>query len=178
VESLLRLRQSLAAAAVIVLAACNAAQNASPTVTAGSSSRSTPARISFNHGSGFTAGYSGTFTRSGDCSATATYNYNGSGNARFLHASSERSKLTWFCGTAGATGSATLTSSRVRRDSITVSLSSKDFDGPCYSFTMSFTVTGGTGRFRNASGSGTIAVTKSSDCSYSYSDKWKGKLTF
>jgi hypothetical protein len=108
------------------------------------------------------------------------FTYRGNGNAKFLHSSSEQVKLTWYCGSPDATGSATLTSIRVPGNSITASVSSTDFKAPCDGFTMSFTVTGGTGRFRRASGSGTIALNSlSSKCiSYSYNDKWKGTLKF
>jgi hypothetical protein len=180
VKSLLRLRQSLAVVAVTVLAACYAAQNVSPNVGAASNSRLGPTRIVFNHGGRLTAAYSGTYSKSGDCSATAMFTYNGNGKAKFLHASSEQIKFTWYCGSRDVTGSATLTSIQVPRNSITASVRSTDFKTPCDGFTMSFTVTGGTGRFRRASGSGTIALnTPSSECiSYSYSDKWRGTLKF
>lgn len=179
-KSLRRLRQSAAVVAVIVLAACDAAQNVSPNVGAGSNSHLEPTRIIFDHGGKFTAAYSGSYSKSGDCSATAMFTYKGNGNARFLHSSSEQIKLTWFCGSADVTGSATLTSVQVPRDSITASVSSTNFKSPCYGFTMSFTVTGGTGRFRRASGSGTLVLHPlSSNClSYSYSDKWRGTLKF
>jgi hypothetical protein len=178
--SVRRLRQFAAVVAVVVLAACDAVQNVSPNVGTGSNSRLGPTRVSFNHGRRFAAAYSGSYTKTGDCSATAMFTYKGNGNAKLLHSSSEQVKLTWFCGSADVTGSATLTSNQVSRDSITASLSSTDFKSPCDGFTMSFKVTGGTGRFRRASGSGTIILhTPSSEClSYSYSDKWRGTLKF
>jgi hypothetical protein len=179
VKSFLRLRQSLAVAAIIVLAACDAAPNVSPTFDAGSNSRLRPAGIIFNHGGRFAGAYSGTFSRSGDCSGTAMFTYQGGGRAKFLHSSSEQIKFTWFCGSQDMTASATLTSNQVPHDSITASLKSSDFKGQCYGFTASFTVTGGTGRFRRASGSGTIVLrTPSSKCSYSYRDKWSGTIGF
>jgi hypothetical protein len=177
VRSLLRLRQSLAVVAVIVLTACNAVQNVSPNVGAGSNSRLGATRITFNHGGRFRAAYSGTYSQDGDCSGTRTFTYKGNGNARFLHSSSEQFNLVWYCGMGDATGLATLTNVQVPRDTITASLSATNWKGPCYGITMSFTVTGGTGRFRHASGSGTIRL--SSQCtSYSYSDKWRGTLNF
>jgi hypothetical protein len=187
VKSLLRLRQSLAVVAVIVVAACNTAQNVSPTIGAGSNSRLEPTRIIVNQGGRLTAAYSGTYSMFGDCSGTRMFTYKGNGNAKFLHSSSEQIKLTWYCGGPDATGSATLTSMQVPSDSITANVSSTDFKIPCETlhqkrtrFTMSFTVTGGTGRFRRASGSGTIVLSGlSRQCiSYSYSDKWRGTLKF
>lgn len=181
-KGLFRLRQAFAVVGVIVLAACDAAQDVSPNVGAGSNSRVRPTRVVFDHGGRFTAAYSGSYSKSGDCSATAMFTFEGNGNARFLHSSSEQIKLTWFCGSRDVTGSATLTSSQVPGDSITSSVSSTDFMSPCYDFTLSFAVTGGTGRFRRASGSGTIVLHRlSSDCSSSsssYSDKWRGTLKF
>ena len=173
-DGLLGLRRSLAVAAVIVLAACNAPQNLSPNVGLG------PTRITLKHGGRFTAAYSGTYSKSGDCSATAMFIYKGHGGAKFLHSSSERITLIWYCGSQDVTGSATLTSIQVPDDRITASVSSTDFKYPCYGFSMSFTVTGGTGRFRHASGSGAIALNRpSSKCiSYAYSDKWRGTLKF
>ena len=178
-NNVLRLLQPLAMVAVIVPAGCNAVQNISPNVGAGSNSRLAPARMVFDRGRRFTAAYSGTFSRDGDCSATAMFTYKGSGNARFLHSSSEQIKVTWYCGSSDVTGSATLTSRQVPGDSISAKVSSTDFKTPCYGFTMSFTVTGGTGRFRRASGSGTIVLSPlSTECIYSYSDKWAGRLKF
>ena len=179
-KSIHRLRQSLGVVAIVILAACNAVQNLPSNVGVGSNSRMVPTRIIVNHGGKFAAAYSGSYSRSGDCSATAMFTYAGSGNARFLHSSSEQIKLTWFCGSSNITGSATLTDVRRPRESITANVSSTDFKSPCYGFTMSFAFTGGTGRFRHAAGSGTIALHQlSSKClSYSYSDKWKGTLKF
>jgi hypothetical protein len=176
-KTFLRLRQALAVAAVIVLTACNAAQNVSPSVGTDSNSGLEATRMIFNREGKFAAEYSGTYSKSGDCSLTATFTYNGNGHANFLHSSSEHLSLLWYCGSGGLTGSATLTSAQHPGNSITASVSSNDFKGPCYGFTMSFTVTGGTGRFRRASGSGTI-VFPSSECMYSYSDKWRGTLKF
>ena len=173
-KSLLRLRQFLAVVAVIVVAACNTAQNVSPNVGAGSNSRLGPTRIIVNREGRFTAAYSGTYSMFGDCSITRMFTYKGNGNAKFLHSSSEQIKLTWYCGSQNATGSATLTSIRLPGDSIAASVSSTDFKGPGSGFTASFKVTGGTGRFRRASGSGTIVSSKFE--SYSYSDKWRGTL--
>lgn len=180
VKSLLRLRQSLGVVTVIVLAACAGAQSVSPNAGAGSSTGIQPTRVTFNHGGRFSAAYAGSYSFSGDCSITRMFTYSGSGNAKFLHSSREQINFTWYCGSQNFTGSATLTSIRDPGNSVTASVSSTDFRGPCYGFTMSFTVTGGTGKFRRASGSGTVVMHGfTGDCaSYSYSDKWKGTLKF
>lgn len=179
-KRILRLRQSLAVVAVTALPACYAAQNVSLSVGVGSNSHLGATRVIVNHGGKLAAAYSGSYSTSGDCSATAMLIYKGTGNATFLHSSSEQVKLTWYCGSRDVTGSATLTSIQVPGDSVSASVSTTDFKAPCDGFTMSFTVTGGTGRFRRASGSGTIALKRlSSKCSsYSYNDKWKGALKF
>jgi hypothetical protein len=179
-KSLFRLRQSLAAAAVVVLAACNAGQYVSPNVGAASSSGLGPTQIVFNHGGRLTAAYSGTFSKDGDCSATATFNFKGNGKAKFLHSSSEQLSVKVYCGSRHAAGSATLTSVQHPGDSITASVSSTDFQLPCHGFTMSYAVTGGTGRFLGASGSGTIVLKQPSrQCTYQkYTDKWSGTLEF
>lgn len=174
-----RLRQSVAVVSVIVLAAC-AAQNVSPNVGLASNSHVRTTRIISNHGRKFAAAYSGSYSKTGDCSATAMFTYKGDGKARFLRSSNEQIKLTWFCGSTDIAGSATLTSNRDSRDSVSASVSSTNFKSPCYDATMSFTVTGGTGRFRHASGGGSLVVHPlSSNCfSYSYSDKWRGAIKF
>ena len=177
-KSLLRLRQSLAVVAIVELAACSAAQNVSPNVGAGSNFRLGPTGIVFNHGGTFKAAQSGTYSKSGDCSDTARLSYKGNGHARFLHASSEQISLTVYCGARYATGSATLTSVRHPGDSITASVSGY-VASRCDGFTMPFTITSGTGRFANASGSGTIVLkAPSGGCPYTYTDKWSGTLTF
>jgi hypothetical protein len=165
-------------AGVIALAACNAAQNVSPSVGSAASSTSGPTGVMSDHGRKFKATYFGSYSKSGDCSATAMLNYNGDGSAKILRSSTERMKLRWYCGSQNASGSVTLTSDKHPRDSVTAGVSSTDFKSQCYGFNASFTITSGTGRFRYASGSGTIAVTTASnDCiSYVYSDKWSGRL--
>lgn len=175
-----RLQRSFTVVAVVVLAACGGAQNVSPNVGAGSNARLGLTGISIDRGGKLKAAYSGSYSKSGDCSATAMFTYKGNGTARFLHASDEEIRLTWLCGSEEVTGSATLTSSQVPKDSVTATVSSTDFRSPCYDFTLSYAVTGGTGKFRHASGSGTIAFHGlSTDCSaYSYSDKWRGTLKF
>lgn len=179
-KNLFRLQRAFAVVAVMVLAACGASQNVSPNVGAGSNARLGPSGIRVDRGGRLKGAYSGSYSKSGDCSATAMFTYKGNGTARFLHSSGEEIKLTWFCGSQDVTGSATLTSSQAPKDSVTASVSSTDFKSPCYDFTLSFAVTGGTGKFRHASGSGTIVLHRlSTDCfSYSYSDKWRGTLKF
>ena len=178
-KSLPWLRQSLAMVAVIVLAACNAGQNV-PSNVAGPNSGLRRTSITFDHRRKFTAAYSGTYSKSGDCSLTAMLIYKGQGKAKFLHSSNEQLSLILYCGSRGLTGAATLTSVQRPRDTIAASVTSSDFKSPCNGFTMSFTVTGGTGRFRRATGGGSIVLNAlSSKCSsYSYSDKWSGTLKF
>jgi len=174
------LRQSLVAAAIVGLTACSAAQNVSPSPAGGSSAQRTAARVFSDRKGKLKAKYIGSVTRSGDCSATAMLTYAGSGKAsiKFLRSSNEKIVFTWFCGSSNFSGSATLTGVRHPGDTVTASVSSNDYMSPCYGFTMSYMVTGGTGRFRHASGSGTIVVNVTTDCTYyPYRDKWEGTLT-
>jgi hypothetical protein len=180
VKNRFRLHQALAVAALAALAACSAAQSVSPGVDAGSRLRVGASPVVSRHVAKFTAGYSGRISQNGDCSNSKTLTYQGSGHAKFLRSSSELISLTWNCGTGGVTGSATLTSTKHRGDSITASLSTTHVTNPCYMKHLSFTITGGSGRFRNATGNGTLAfIEGSSYCFYyEYADKWHGTLSF
>jgi hypothetical protein len=179
-KSLPRLPQPLAVLVIIGFAACNAGPNVSPNVDSGPNLNLGSTRQIVDRKGTFRAAYSGSYQQSGVCSLTGRRTYNGSGNAKFLHSSSEQLSLTWFCGSVRVIGSAIIASVQHPRDSITASVNSTDFKNPCAGFTMAYTVTGGGGRFRRASGSGTIVVNKlSSRCtSYTYNDKWRGTLKF
>lgn len=171
--------RSLLATAIVGLAACSAAQNVSPNLGAGSSAQTGATRIVSDHGGKFRARYSGNVHRTGDCSATAMVTYAGSGkaSARFLHSSNEKLVFTWFCGSPNFSGAMTLTSVRHPHDTVIASVTSNDYKDPCYGFTMAYTVTGGTGRYRHAAGSGTIVVNTTGECAYyPYHDEWKGTL--
>jgi hypothetical protein len=179
-KSLLRLVRPAAVVAVCVSAACNAAQNVSPSAVTGPNARLGRTRVIAAHGGRFKAAYAGTFTRSGDCSDTAMFSFSGNGHSKFLHSSDEQLKLTWLCGGREVKGAVTLTSAGAPGNHFTASVLSTDFNGPCSGFTLSFTVVSGTGKFQHASGGGTIVVRRpSSSCTaYTYSDKWTGTLHF
>lgn len=168
-KSLRHLQLSSALAAIVALAACSATQNLSPSTAAGSDSRVATK---------FTASYSGTISVNGDCSITKTFTYKGTGRSKFLGSSSELISLTWNCGSQDVAGSATLTSTKHPRSSITASLSGTHVKNPCDMPPLSFTITSGTGRLRKATGSGTLVFTElSSYCLYNqYTDKWRGTL--
>ena len=175
-----RLQQSLAVAAMTVLAACSAAQSLSPGLSAGSNVRVGARTIVSSHEAKFTAAYSGRISQNGDCSDTKMLTYKGSGRAKFLRSSSELISLTWNCGTGGVTGSATLTSTKHPGDSIAASLSATHVTNACSMQPLSFTITGGSGRFRHATGKGTLSfIEGSSYCFYyDYADKWRGTVSF
>jgi hypothetical protein len=108
------------------------------------------------------------------------FSFLGTGSASFIHASSEQGKLreaNGGCPNATWSGTATLTSSRHPSNTISVSLKTKQVSGfPCSISGCSFSVTGGTGKFINAMGSGTVIMTKLG--SHSYSDTWSGTITY
>lgn len=129
------------------------------------------------HGGAFSATYSGTNHRSGSClpgRAPLRIKFRGPGNASYLHRSRERGKITFEGGPQGMCGSfsgkATLTSSGNRLDSINMRLSGYPSEGATY------TVIGGTGKFANATGTGTVIFQYLSGYEYSY--VWSGTLYY
>jgi hypothetical protein len=131
-------------------------------------------------GGGFNAGYSGSYHDSFNrCSFRPypTWKFHGTGNASFLNGSQERGTLKALASDSckAWSGHATLKSSEKRHDSIFVQLfGAGDGGNPC-SVGFQFTASGGTGKFVNASGSGTLTF----HCSgHSYTDQWSGTLYY
>lgn len=161
-----------------VLVGCGGSRSAivptSLIVTDARSSRGTAAA-----GGAFSGAYSGGYTLVCRLSLSQ-FKFLGTGSASFIHASSEQGKLreaNGGCPNATWTGTATLTSSRHASDTISVSLKTKQESSfPCSISGCSFSVTGGTGKFMNAAGSGTLIMKKLG--SHSYSDTWSGSITY
>jgi hypothetical protein len=135
-----------------------------------------PARAA---GGPFSAAYSGRYTLVG-CGPNfpGTFKLSGTGTASFLHRSQESALLYGnFC--AGWSGGATLTSFKHSNNSISASVHWGGFHRgiPCgANDTWEFTVTGGTGKFAAATGSGTVTITCKS--SGTYTDTWTGTLQY
>ena len=128
-------------------------------------------------GGPFSARYAGTETGGNLCLLNDPFKFSGTGSATFLHATSESGSMVWSHGfNCDLVGSATLTSSNRPHNSVTVRLEyqlpgcERSFKG------IPFTVTGGTGRFANATGNGTIRFACQSNGTYT--DQWSGTITF
>ena len=138
-------------------------------------------------GGSFSASYSGTFTLRA-CAPPdgfGSFGFNGSGSGAFIHASTENgSAVGNVHGACSWSGTATLRNSLHPRNSVKVSLflmgaGTGQDNTPCYpdfGHSVKFTVVSGTGRFTNATGSGTVAFTCHSDDTYT--DKWSGTINF
>ena len=133
-------------------------------------------------GGSFVATYSGNYAIRDCGGAIGTFHFNGSGSGSFIHGSKESGTMSsgdkgcqWF-------GNATLTSSSHPRNSITMRLSLLNFGNgntPChprFGAKVKFIVGGGTGRFINAAGNGTVVFMCHSDGTYS--DQWSGTITY
>ncbi len=131
-------------------------------------------------GGAFSGAYSGHYTLVCRLSLSQ-FSFSGTGSASFIHASSEQGKLrerNGGCQNQPWSGTATLASFRHPANTISVSLSVNRIDGraPCSTFPCNFSVTGGTGKFKNAAGSGTLTITELG--SNTYSDTWSGTVTY
>lgn len=176
-----RLSRTLAVCACVsVLAGCNGGGSpsitpTSLTVTGAQAIHSAPLA-----GGAFSGAYSGTYTLVCRVSLSQ-FSFSGTGHASFIHASSEKGKLrerNGGCQNQPWSGTATLASSFHPANTISVSLSVKRIDGnfPCSIFPCNFSVTSGTGKFKKATGNGTLTLTKLG--SRSYSDTWSGTITY
>jgi hypothetical protein len=129
----------------------------------------------------YSGGYSLTLCVSGYRGHEGSFTFKGSGNASFLHGSTEsgvmkRGKINQnLC--VGWGGTATLSSSRNPQNQIVMDIFSHSatIDSPC-GHVFYYSVTGGSGKFANASGSGTVSFTCSG--STSYTDRWSGTLNY
>ncbi len=131
-------------------------------------------------GGAFNASYSGNFTLR-SCPG-GLFTFSGSGSGSFIRGSSEEGAMSSNQDSCGWNGQATLTNTLHQRNTITVNLSLGNFafTSPCsprFSNGVHFTVVSGTGRFANATGSGTVKFA-CNNTSGKYTDQWSGTITF
>jgi hypothetical protein len=123
-------------------------------------------------GGTFSGAYAGTYVRLGGKSTL-----NGLGKASFLRESTERGGFEVMCGPNCYTaGSFVLTSTRNVENTVTMALSAIYGQGFC-DRQFSWKVSSGTGKFAQASGTGSVAFNCSTN-NNSYNDSWSGTLTF
>lgn len=168
-------RHAAVAIAAAVLTGCGGSQSGVPLTNAGMPSElGQPAK-----GGMFNGAYSGTRKTTGSCAKTGyeAISYSGKGTASFLGPSSESGGIKIYgggglgqCKFTG--GSFTLTSSKHPTDKISLSVSPPNIMGN----PVTYTITGGSGRFAKATGSGTWSLANRRHDTYS--DKWSGSISF
>lgn len=165
--------RSIAISFVLLLVGCSAVSTLPATPNHITTSLAPPPA-----GGPFSAGYSGTHSGSGDCLFGSTFSFGGGGSASFIHGSTESGSMGWDSGRSCAfRGRATITSTNHPSNSITVLLGPSG--APCDTRNIhgvDFQVLSGTGRFKNASGSGAIKFKCHSGGMYT--DAWSGTLQF
>jgi len=130
-------------------------------------------------GGAFSASYAGRFTSS-PCSngRNGTFSFGGSGYGNLIGSSSETGSLTSRSRNGQCRflykGPTTLTSTLHPRNTIMLSLSERGYT-PCV-IPPTFAVTGGTGTFAHATGSGKVVFMCHLDGTYT--DQWSGSITF
>lgn len=165
----------------IALTGCAGSQSPNePTLVTATDAGAT--RAAPTAGGAFSGAYSGSYTLNCPIS-TGYFFFNGSGTASFIHASGEKGELkitTCADQNDGWTGTATLASHRHPSNTIAVSISGPhgagDLQFPCFDPVCSFSVTGGTGKFKNATGSGMLMMTPGKGSVYS--DTWSGTVKY
>jgi hypothetical protein len=138
-------------------------------------------------GGPFSATYSGSYSLRGCTSpdGDGSFKYFGVGTGSFIRKSTESGSLIGdvhqSCKWSGKT---TLTSKFHPQNTITMGLSLNGFQlgtpcAPRFAQKVMFNVLSGTGRFANATGSGTVKFTCSnSNGNGTYSDQWSGTISF
>jgi hypothetical protein len=129
-------------------------------------------------GGAFSATYSGRYHERGECSIgreNAHIRMHGAGYASFLYESKEKERLKGSgdgLGPCGWSGHATLTSSTSSDDSIVMQVTELP---SWYGCDCTFQASGGTGKFVDATGSGTVTLQVSGN---KYSEEWSGTLYY
>ena len=170
------MRRWIMATLVLTLAGCSAV----PSIPAHVQTQGAAIRT---NGGTFTASYSGNwFALNFPCEEPplgGSFTFNGRGSGSFIHMSREH---IFFIGcTQPWAGTATLMSARYPRDTINANVNHLLFrSNPCEVFGkhVDFTITGGTGKFAAATGSGTITITCHGVTSGTYTDQWSGTISF
>lgn len=160
----------ISAVAVLLLAGCAAVPSV-PThlQPVGSASR--------NNGGAFSATYAGTETNGEFCFENQKISFTGKGSASFLRRSTEVGSVQWATGfNCNLRGKATLTSILYPGNSILVYLTGTTQICDLRGSGLFYTVGGGTGRFKRASGGGHITFSCKADGTYT--DSWSGSLNF
>jgi hypothetical protein len=166
------------AVAALVLAGCSAVQSVP-------SQLQTVRPAIQESGGPFSASYAGHYSLTG-CSppdGEGRFSFDGTGSGSFIHNSTEFGSMGGFVYQGCPwQGTATLLNSAHPLNSITMDLSlAKGLihpNNPCApgpNRQIMFTVSGGTGRFRHATGSGTVVFTCNSG---RYTDQWSGTISF
>jgi hypothetical protein len=129
------------------------------------------------NGGKFSASYAG----NARCCRRHVLRFSGSGKATFLLASTEQGKINGSCSQDSCTwtGSATLTSQHIPSDSVAMSLSFKWPPDPCIGNpVVDWIVTGGSGKFQHATGSGSLTFKCEFNGVGPYTDGWTGTLNY
>ena len=166
------MRRLICAAAVVLLVGCAAA----PSVPTHSLTQRTALP---DHGGTFSVNDSGNYSRSG-CGpfGPGGFSFSGSGVGTFIHRDRESGSLTSARNSCKFSGTATMVSKERPGNSITMALSSNAL--PCFRgpVTVTFIIVGGTGRFAQATGNGTVVFHCGNGNTGTYRDVWSGMISF
>lgn len=129
-------------------------------------------------GGTFSVNDSGNYTRSGCALFPGHFSFRGSGVGTFIHRNKESGGMSSGRNSCTMSGSATMVSKGNPSNSITMTIVSNGL--PCFRAppTVTFNITGGTGRFARATGSGTVVFHCGFGNSGTYTDVWSGTITF
>lgn len=166
--------RSIFAIAALVLAGCAAVQSFPTHVQ-------TQSAAIKQSGGPFSANYAGNYSGS-DCSAhmNGSFQFSGSGSGSFIHQSTESGSMhgQFINQECRWEGTVTLTSTLHPRNSLTMVVGQAPALLPCMDNPkVTFGFVTGTGKFANASGSGTI-VFHCNPNNGTYTDHWSGTITY
>jgi hypothetical protein len=172
------MKLSICAAALLLLVGCSAA----PIVPTHPQTQEAAIKQS---GGAFRGSYAGSYQQATCTTNGGSFSFSGSGSASFLHSSTEIGSLAARWDPIGGVclwqGAAKLTSSLHPRNSISMQLAfvSDLSHGICPSMIpVTFSNVSGTGRFKNAAGSGSDFFKCRGGHSGAYTDTWRGTITF